>query len=188
MPTPTRHAPSTLLFALSSALASPMAAFGADNNSLFAVDVADLIARAADAIYRERDDIEDNELVATTSMVSIRCRAGREVRIPRISETQCPAPRVISSPCIADIQFPLRSTIKSDVTTLNNGQCEVHFSYDFVSAEQLETGDIIVGINHGGSSGSRQGDCATLKPYFEIEEALRVYQYALERELSLIQP
>ncbi|WP_078085900.1 hypothetical protein [Microbulbifer mangrovi] len=179
----TRRALSALIFALASGPASPMAAFGAGNNSLFVVDAADLIARAADAIYRERDDIEDNELVATTSMVSIHCRPGREVRIPRISETQCPAPRVISSPCIAEIQFPLRSTIKSDVTALNDGQCEVHFSYNFVSAEQLETGDLIVGINHGGSSGSRQGDCATLKPYFEIEEAIRVYQYALEREL-----
>ncbi|WP_066964691.1 hypothetical protein [Microbulbifer sp. Q7] len=184
----TRRASSKLLLVLSSLLVLPMTVFGAEYNSMFAIDAADLIATAADTIYRERDDIEDNELVATTTMISLSCRSEREVRIPTPSETQCPAPRVVSSPCVATIQYPLRSTIKSDVTTLGDSQCEINFSYEFVSAEQLETGDIIVGMNQGSGSGGMQGDCTTLKPYLEIEEAIHVYQLALERELSAVQP
>ncbi len=163
-----------------------MATHDAQGNSLFVVDSPDLIAKTADSVYRERDDIRNNELVATPSMVSVRCEPQQEVRLPVYSDTQCPAPLVISSPCIAYVHFPLRSTFKSDVTVLHDGQCEVHFSYDFVTAQQLENGDILVNGGNGGAGGSQTGDCATLKPYLEIEEAIALHQNALMRESAAI--
>lgn len=173
---------------LAMGLFAPTVSLSAENNSLFVVDAPSLIAKAAEAIYKKRNDIQKNELIASPSMVSLNCQAQREIQLPVYSDTQCPAPRVIQSPCIADVNFPLRSTFKSDITVLRNGQCEVHFSYDYVRAEQLENGEIIVNMNSGRGSGSRQGDCTTIKPYLEVVEAIDAHQSALERELSVIQP
>ncbi|WP_299592467.1 hypothetical protein [uncultured Microbulbifer sp.] len=150
----------------------------------FFIDTADLIQKSAKEIYRKNVDLEPGDLVSTLDPVWISCKAGRQRTFTVPSETQCPAQQKIQTPCIAKVNFPIRTTISTDVTVLSDGQCEINFSYDFTSSEQWENGYIQASLNKGSGSGSVRGDCAKIKAYVEIEEAVQIHESALNRQIS----
>jgi len=174
--------------AICAALACPtLPIFASADDSVFFIDTPTLIETSAAAIYRELENIEDGELVANESPVSVNCKAQRKITSPATGIPCPPNPAIVETPCIARIKFALRSSFKSDVTALNNGQCEIHFRYRFIVAQQLENGKLLIDGNLGTGSGNKSGDCENIKPYLEVTEAIELHQAALDREINFLE-
>lgn len=167
-----------------SLLAYILPASGNSSEAPFFIDTADLIHKSAREIYNKSPDLEPGDLVSTLDPVWISCKPERQRTFVVPSKTQCPAQQKVHTPCVAKVDFPIRSTISTDIIVLSDGQCEINFSYDFTSSEQWENGYIQVNLNKGSGSGSVRGDCATIKAHVEIEEAVQIHKSALNRQIS----
>lgn len=154
---------------------------------LFFIDSPQLIRTAAEAVYLKYPDISEGGLVARDyTIVSSHCYPGQGRVIYEPSETQCPADRFTPSPCVTELEFVIRDTIKRDVTALSNDRCKFHTQYQSVSVKIYEDNALVLrrsGLNQESESTGTCEDTGSER-FFELEEILARHKKILKLEAS----